>query len=101
MCKEKIEAMHASDLPRFGPHGCVKPYSCFVVCIEFLLGSAECYSTLPQLTRPSVSVRTPLHVAHRPPFICSRGHRQVAMEVKGKNGKVLRLVQLPAIVYHT
>ena len=33
--KEQIEAMHVSDLPRFGPHGCVKPYSCFVVCIEF------------------------------------------------------------------
>ena len=30
-CKEQIEAKHASDLPRFGPHRCVKPYSCFVV----------------------------------------------------------------------
>ena len=27
-----------------------------VVCIEFLLGSAECYSTPQQLTRPSLSV---------------------------------------------
>ena len=92
--KEQIEAMHASDLPRFGPHGCVKPYSCFVVCIEFLLGSAECYSTPQQPTRPSVSVLflppSPLYVAHGPPFICSRGHRQVATETKGKNGKVLR-----------
>ena len=43
--EERIEAKHTSGLPRFGPHGCVKPYSCFVVCIEFLLGSAECYST--------------------------------------------------------
>src|SRR3954471_12177058 len=24
------------DLPSFGPHGCVKPYCCFVVCIVFL-----------------------------------------------------------------
>ena len=55
-CKERIEAKHTSGLPRFGPHGCVKPYSCFVVCIEFLLGSAQCYSTPQQLTRPSVSV---------------------------------------------
>ena len=54
--EERIEAKHTSSLPRFGPHGCVKPYSCFVVCIEFLLGSAECYSTHQQLTRPSVSV---------------------------------------------
>ena len=29
--KEQIEAEHANDLPRFGPHGCIKPYSCFVV----------------------------------------------------------------------
>ena len=54
--EERIEAKHTSSLPRFGPHGCVKPYSCFVDCIEFLLGSVECYSTLQQLTRPSVSV---------------------------------------------
>ena len=54
--EERIEAKHTSSLPRFGPHGCVKPYSCFVVCIEFLLGSVECYSTHQQLTRQSVSV---------------------------------------------
>src|SRR3954463_13251372 len=47
--------MHTRGLPSFGPHGCVKPYCCFVVCIAFLLGGAECYSTLEQLTRPSVS----------------------------------------------
>ena len=54
--EERIEAKHTSSLPRFGPHGCVKPYSYFVVCIEFLLGSAECYSTHQRLTRPSLSV---------------------------------------------
>jgi len=26
-------------LPSFGPHGCVKPYCCLFVCIEFLLRS--------------------------------------------------------------
>src|SRR3954468_10779781 len=79
--EEQIEAKHTSSLPRFGPHGCVKPYSCFVDCIEFLLGSAERYSTHQQLTRPSVSVLLfllLLYVAHGPPFICSRDHRQVA-----------------------
>src|SRR3954462_15800488 len=54
--EEQIEARHTSGLPSYGPHGCVKPYCCFVVCIAFLLGSAECYSTHQQLTRPRVSV---------------------------------------------
>src|SRR3954462_3772037 len=53
--EEQIEAMHTRGLPSFGPHGCVKPYCCFAVCIVFLFGSAECYSTLRQLIRPSVS----------------------------------------------
>src|SRR3954466_5579154 len=53
--EEQIEAKHTSSLPSFGPHGCIKPYCCSVVCIEVLLGSAECYSTHQQLTRPSVS----------------------------------------------
>src|SRR4051812_47059376 len=53
--EERIEAMHTRGLPSFGPHGCVKPYFCFVVCIVFLFESAECYSTLRQLIRPSVS----------------------------------------------
>src|SRR3954471_19571546 len=34
--EERIEAMHTRGLPSFGPHGCVKPYCCFVVCIVFL-----------------------------------------------------------------
>src|SRR4051812_22455949 len=29
--EERIEAMHTRGLPSFGPHGCVKPYCCFVV----------------------------------------------------------------------
>src|SRR6187399_748724 len=94
--EEQIEAKHTSSLPRFGPHGCVKPYSCFVVCIEFLLGSAECYSIHQRLTRPSVRVllpQTPLYVAHGPPFICSRGHRQEATQLRVKMEKMLRLVQ--------
>src|SRR3954464_11289541 len=44
--EERIETMHTRGLPSFGPHGCVKPYCCFVVCIAFLLGDAECYSRL-------------------------------------------------------
>src|SRR4051812_846402 len=63
-------------LPSFGPHGCVKPYCCFVVCILFLFGSAECYSTLRQLVRPSVSGLLPsLFSTLRmgPPFICAKG----------------------------
>src|SRR3954466_8547956 len=30
---------HEGFLPSFGPHGCVKPYCCFVVCIAFSLGA--------------------------------------------------------------
>ena len=88
MHKEQIEAKHMSetiDLPRFGTHGCVKPYSCFGGCIEFLLGSGECYSTLKRLARPSVRMAIlPLSVALGPPFICLRGHRHVATEVRAK-----------------
>src|SRR3954462_12152136 len=29
--EERIEAVHTRGLPSFGPHGCVKPYCCFVV----------------------------------------------------------------------
>src|SRR3954465_10709084 len=69
------------DLPSFGPHGCVKPYCCFVVCIVFF-GSAECYSTLRQLIRPSVGgllpLPPPLMLRIGPPFICARGYPQVA-----------------------
>src|SRR3954471_7973781 len=78
--EERIEAMHTRGLPSFGPHGCVKPYCCFVVCIVFLFESVECYITLRQLIRPSVSGLLPppftLHVG--PPFICARGYPQVA-----------------------
>src|SRR3954462_7971668 len=44
--EERTETMHTRGLPSFEPHGCVKPYCYFVVCIAFLLGGAECYSTL-------------------------------------------------------
>ena len=37
---------HASSLPRFGPHGCVKPYSCFGLLFSSWLGSEERNSTL-------------------------------------------------------
>ena len=32
-------------------------------------------------------LRTPLYVAHGPPFICSRGHRQVATQARVKMEK--------------
>ena len=79
-----------SSLPRFRPHGCVKPYSCFVVCIEFLLGSAECYSTHQQLARLSVNgVLPPLHCAWAS-FYMLKGSPTGGNVDKGKNGKVLR-----------
>src|SRR4051812_33608745 len=73
--EERIEAMHTRGLPSFGPHGCVKPYCCFVVCIVFLFGSAECYSTLRQLIRLSVSglLPPPPHVAHGASFYMRKG----------------------------
>ena len=90
-----------SSLPRFGPHGCVKPYSCFVVCIEFLLGSAECYSTHQQLTRPSLSVLLFSLRWAWASFYMLKGSPTGGNVDKGKNGKVLRLVQLPTTMYHT
>ena len=94
------EAKHTSSLPRFGPHGCVKPYSCFVVCIELLLGSVECYSTPQQLTRPSVSVlSSSLIPCAWASFYMLKGSPTGGNIDKGKNGKVLRLVKLPATVY--
>src|SRR3954468_233904 len=93
--EERIEAKHTRGLPSFGPHGCVKPYCCFVVCIEFLLGSAECYSTLQQLTRPSVrGFLPPLRCAWAS-FYMLKGSPTGGNVGKGKTGKVLRLVQLP------
>ena len=65
-------------LPSFGPHGCVKPYCCLFVCIEFLLRSdGRCQTERESV--PDVSNEpNPFYVALRPPFILSRGHRQVA-----------------------
>ena len=65
-------------LPSFGPHGCVKPYCCLFVCIELLLRSdGRCQTERESV--PDVSNEpNPLYVALGPPFILSRGHRQVA-----------------------
>src|SRR3954466_1966181 len=57
--EERIEAKHTRGLPSFGPHGCVKPYCCFVDCIAFLLGSAGCYSTHELLASLGVRVLLP------------------------------------------
>src|SRR3989337_3012927 len=32
---------HTNDLPRFGPHGCVKPYSCFECIMSVLEPGAQ------------------------------------------------------------
>src|SRR3954467_14658739 len=100
-CEERIEARHTSSLPSFGPHGCVKPYCCFVVCIEFLLGSAGCYSTLQQLTRPSVSGLPPLLRCAWASFYMLKGSPTGGNVGKGKIGKVLCWVQLFVQCYHT
>ena len=68
-------------LPSFGPHGCVKPYCCLFVCIEFLLKSdGRCQTERESV--PGVSNEPnwpyPFYVVPGPPFILSRGHRQVA-----------------------
>ena len=67
-------------LPSFGPHGCVKPYCCLLVCIESLLRSdgryqTECGSVFGVSNEPNLN---PLYVALGPPFILSRGYPQVA-----------------------
>src|SRR4051812_10846713 len=92
--EERIEAMHTRGLPSFGPHGCVKPYCCFVVCIVFLFGSAECYSTLRQLIRPSVSGLLPPfsflllpYVAHGASFYMRKGLPTGGNVGGGKTGK--------------
>src|SRR4051812_31637020 len=100
--EERIEVVHTRGLPSFGPHGCVKPYCCFVVRIVFLFGSAECYSTLRQLIRPSVSGLLP------PSSRCAWGLLLYAQGVthmwqrrRGQNWKTLCWVQLFAQCYHT
>src|SRR3954468_5794760 len=85
-------------LPSFGPHGCVKPYCCFVVCIMFLLGGAECYSTLRQLTRPSVSGLLPLHCAWGL-LLYAQGVTHRWQRRQGQNWETMCWVQLFAQCY--
>ena len=65
-------------LPSFGPHGCVKPYCCLFVCIEFLLRSDGCYQTERGSVSGVSNEPNLFYVVLGPPFILSRGHRQVA-----------------------
>src|SRR3954464_5720115 len=62
--EERIEARHTRGLPSFRPHGCVKPYCCFVDCIVFLLEIAGCYSTLELLASLDVNGCPPPLRAH-------------------------------------
>src|SRR3954464_12677400 len=76
---EQIEAGTRAVYPGSGRDGRVKPYSCLVV---LNWGARE----LGELAAPSVWLsgcrisepRNPLYVAHGPPFIAQRGHRQVS-----------------------
>ena len=65
-------------LPSFGPHGCVKPYCCLFVCIEFLLRSGGRCPTERESVPDVSNEPNPFYVVLGPPFILSRGHRQVA-----------------------
>src|SRR3954462_6842183 len=77
--KEQIETSTRAVYPGSGRDGRVKPYSCLVV---LNWGARE----LGELAAPSVWLSgfpiseppTPLYVAHGPPFIAQRGHRQVS-----------------------
>ena len=65
-------------LPSFGPHGCVKPYCCLFVCIEFLLRSdGRCPTERGSVSGVSNEPNWPnlSYVALGPPFILPRGHR--------------------------
>src|SRR3954463_11377445 len=78
--EERIEAVHTRGLPSFGPHGCVKPYCCFVVlyCVlarervvlQYTRAAGETECEWPP--SPLSSLRM------GPPFICARGYPQVA-----------------------
>src|SRR3954465_4143500 len=77
-------------LPSFGPHGCVKPYCCFVVCIVFLLGGAWCYSTHEPMARPSVENGSPPPLrAHGASFYMLKGLPTGGSVGGGKNGRML------------
>src|SRR3954468_24112350 len=87
--EERIEARHTRGLPSFGPHGCVKPYCCFVDCIVFLLESARCYSTLELLASLGVNgCPLPLR-AHGASFYMLKGLPTGGSVGGGKNGKML------------
>ena len=72
-----------SGLPSFGPHGCVKSYCCLFVYIESLLRSDGRYQTERGSVSGVSNEPNPFYVAHGPPFIRSRGHRQVATQTRG------------------
>src|SRR3954462_9616168 len=71
--EEWIEAMHTRGLPSFGPHGCVKPYCCFVVwyCV---LARERVVLQYPraagEIEREWPLPFLPLRMG--PPFICAR-----------------------------
>ena len=80
--------MHTGGfLPSFGPHGCVKPYCCLFVCIEFLLRSdGRCQTERESV--PGVSNEpNPFYVVLGPPFILKGSPIGGNVDKKGKNGK--------------
>src|SRR3954463_3595992 len=77
--EERIKTMHTRGLPSFGPHGCVKPYCCFVVLYCVLAQER----VVLQYTRAAGETErewlpSPLPLRMGPPIICARGYPQVA-----------------------
>src|SRR3954464_2092154 len=71
---------HKRFLPSFGPHGCVKPYCCLSNCIEFLLGSARCYSKL-EVGRGWMTIGFLPSTRAWASFYSTRGYPQVAAQM--------------------
>src|SRR3954463_1832407 len=81
--EERIEVTHTQTiLPSFGPHRCIKPYCCLSDCIGFFLENARCYSKLGSGRGWMSSGSLPPSTCTWPPFICTRGHPQVAAQIR-------------------
>ena len=77
--KSRSNEQHARDLPRFGLHGCVKPYSCFD-CIICVLGLSSWSATVLRrytcrMGQMSKGLNPPLSTSWAS-FYISRGHHR-------------------------
>ena len=83
--KSRASEEHARDLPRFGPHGCVIPYSCLVVLSVFLANSGS-YSTFAA-THAEWAFKESIHPPLSTPwasFYMRKGLPQVAYEIRNE-----------------